>query len=181
MTTIITRLYATPDRASAVVDALKADGFMDRDISMFSAGTSASTIQRAGVYAKAAQTYADHVAKGAALVVCRAPTGSAYPALAVVDQFPAIDAGVKYTEVLASAMIQPAVDPWRPYATLITGATFFGWIKHTISDWSISNVIGFPPVLKNYQPRAALLTVADHPFSWMTSMPLLTRRERWTI
>ena len=97
MSTIITRLYRSQTAAKSVTDALKEAGFLDSHMDTFSGGGTkaanddedgktkkkskskasgeamAAKLMKAGVYPKAAETYAEHLASGETLVVLRAP------------------------------------------------------------------------------------------------------------
>jgi len=118
MPTVITRLYPTESAAMRVVSALQEIDLGDRATDVVTAPADElapadpADIQRrlraTGVYAKAAEIYAQKIAGGSALLVARAPFGRAVDALAVVDRFDSLDAGVAYREVYDRQLSAPA-------------------------------------------------------------------------
>jgi hypothetical protein len=105
MTTIITRLYPDLATAQGVVAALKAAEHDDRTIDIIAKDGEGSATQRmlaARVPAASADAYAPGVAKGAALVVVRAPfapIGTARHAIRVVNRTASIDVGLADEDV----------------------------------------------------------------------------------
>lgn len=93
MTTIISRLYDSPDTAEAAADALRAAGHDPDTIAIVApaAGTDAETaISAAGVGHVSAAAYARAMPPGAALLVVRAPFtpfGRARSAMRIADGF----------------------------------------------------------------------------------------------
>ena len=98
MTTIVTRLYADHATAEQAVAALRLQNHPMENISVVQAGSQAAAdMVAAQVPEDSADAYASAMKKGNALVVCRAPFtpfGAARNAMATMDEFDAIDAGV---------------------------------------------------------------------------------------
>lgn len=105
MTTIITRLYPDMATAQAVVAALQANGHAASTIDVISKSGDGSAEDRmagARVPKSSAAAYAPGIAKGAALVVVRAPfapMGAARDAMRVVNRTAALDVGIKDEDV----------------------------------------------------------------------------------
>jgi hypothetical protein len=118
MTTIITRLYATPERGKAAADALMARGLKAKHFDVIdksstgkmSEGEIAGMIGSAGVYLSATSVYAQRVRKGESLVVVRAPYKTAFKVKTILDGLGPVDGGVEHTEVY-----QPSVAPPPTY------------------------------------------------------------------
>jgi hypothetical protein len=105
MTTIITRLYPDLATAQGVVAALKDAGHGDDTIDIIAKdgdGAAGHRMLAARVPAVSAEAYAQRVAKGAALVVVRAPfapMGTARHAMRVVNRTASIDVGIADEDV----------------------------------------------------------------------------------
>ncbi|MFK7876038.1 MAG: hypothetical protein AB8B71_09710 [Paracoccaceae bacterium] len=99
MTTIVTRLYADKVTAEQAVTALKLQNHPDGNIDMIASGKDAQAAMiSASVPEDSAASYAKAMSSGAALVVCRAPVtpfGAARNAIATLDEFDSVDAGVE--------------------------------------------------------------------------------------
>ncbi|MCR9123036.1 MAG: hypothetical protein NXH91_12265 [Phyllobacteriaceae bacterium] len=183
MSTIITRLYSSADKAKIVAARLKAEEYLDRDVDVIAKGRKGSLktlkadISAAGVYPNAAATYAERVADGDVLVVVRAPIGQAIKAKAVVDEVGSIDAGVKYTEVYkgtgtSSARLarQRHLPPLLPNEAKIM--TNDGLIR---SGTPFSSLFGIPLLSSGRTGKARLITKRTTPFSSFFGMSLLAR------
>jgi hypothetical protein len=100
MTTIITRLYPDLATAQGIVAALQANGHEPSTIDIISKGGEGSPEDRmhgARVPKASAAAYGPGIAKGAALVVVRAPfapMGTARDAIKVVNRSRSIDVGI---------------------------------------------------------------------------------------
>lgn len=105
MTTIITRLYPDLATAQGVVAALQANGHGPTTIDVITKGGEGSPEDRmvgARVPKASAVAYGPGIAKGAALVVVRAPfapMGAARDAMKVVNRTPSIDVGIADEDV----------------------------------------------------------------------------------
>lgn len=103
MTTIVTRLYADAKTAEQAVTALKLQNHPDDIIDVIEKGTGAKAAMiEASVPEESADAYSKKMAKGNALVVCRAPItpfGAARNAMFTLDEFDSIDAGVENENV----------------------------------------------------------------------------------
>jgi hypothetical protein len=184
MTTLITRLYANHDQARAVVDALKAKGFKDKDIDLISladgSGIPASKLmeafRKAWVPASSAVIYAEGVRQGEAVVAFRAPVGTFYKAKAIIDQFPSIDAGVKHTEVHLEATTTPKMRQTRYLPELLKhDQRFLDSFFPDIARGPRTFVFGRPE-LPNYKPKANLITGNTIVFSSRLGLPLLANK-----
>ena len=99
MTTIVTRLYADATTAEQAVTALKLQKHPDSNIDTIASGAGAeAAMVEARVPAESAAAYAAAMKSGNAVVVCRAPftpLGAARNAIATMNEFDALDAGVE--------------------------------------------------------------------------------------
>ncbi len=184
MTTLITRLYANHDKARAVVDALKAKGFKDKDIDLISladgSGIPASKLmeafRKARVPTSSATIYAEGVRQGEAVLAFRAPVGAFYKAKAIIDQFEAIDAGVKFTEVHLEATTDAPIRRSRYLPELLKhDQRFFDGFFPDIARSDRPFVFGRPD-LPNYKPKANLITGNTIVFSSRLGLPLLANK-----
>lgn len=98
MTTVVTRLYADKTTAEQAVNALRMQNHPEGNIDMIASGKGAEDAMiAASVPEESAASYAGAMKSGNALVVCRAPftpLGAARNAIATMNEFDAIDAGV---------------------------------------------------------------------------------------
>ncbi|WP_293867403.1 hypothetical protein [uncultured Alsobacter sp.] len=181
MTTIITRLFASPDKGAAAVSALKAKKFKDSDIDCIAGDGAAGALSAAGVYEAAAQTYAEKLKDGGAVVVVRAPYGNAILAKRVLDAAGPEASPVKYDEVYLEAADKPVCTKDRylpellPEGTLVLSDMLFprpvikgdwhmfgGGLSNRVpsgnlTDWSFSKMLGLP-MLSNREPKVNLIT-----------------------
>ncbi|MEM9342532.1 MAG: hypothetical protein AAGA87_05765 [Pseudomonadota bacterium] len=96
MTTVISRLYETAEAAMAVERDLRAAGFPQNAIDVIEYGSPFERIREARVGEATAQTLAEHLTSGRALLVIRAPFtpfGAALRAQQIVAGHPHIDLG----------------------------------------------------------------------------------------
>lgn len=184
MTTLITRLYANHDKARAVVDALKAKGYKDKDIDLISladgSGIPASKLmdafRKACVPASSAAIYAEGVRQGEAVVAFRAPVGAFYKAKAIIDRFEAIDAGVKHAEVHLEATTTPQLRQTRYLPELLKhDQRFFDGVFPDIAREPRTFVFGRPD-LPTSKPKAKLITDNPFVFSSRLGLPLLSEK-----
>ncbi|OCW58514.1 hypothetical protein [Hoeflea olei] len=186
MTTLITRLYETPERASAVAAALAAHEFRDKHYDVIAAPQSEEgptvgaldaihqALSKAGVIPRSAAVYAPLILEGNALVVVRAPMGTAFDVEAIVDSFESLDAGVRdEVHLPAEAGLPPKV--YRQRATsllprdamILSGRKFLPAItSRDTSPWSGLVTSG---------PWAGLVTGNTTPFSSTLGLPTLTK------
>jgi hypothetical protein len=98
MTTIVSRLYEDATTAGQAVTALKLQGHPDANIDTIPSGSGAeAAMVAARVPEASAAAYANAMGGDKTLVVCRAPVtpfGAARSAIATLDEFDSIDAGV---------------------------------------------------------------------------------------
>ena len=213
MTTLITRLYRALTEAEAAKKALNADGCPNSAISLLYKSSEAgarhvahdlAAIQQAGVYPSAAAIYAPHVEEGAALLVVRAPFGTAIRTHEILSDFPAMDVGVSPKDAYVESRPSPRRSA-EPRANLLDSDLLFlsgdlmppallksGWtFSHyfglpLLTDWmptrggllsgksTISSYLGLPLLTKNQSPRAGLLK-SGTPFSSALGLPLLSK------
>lgn len=99
MTTIVSRLYSDAKTAEQAVTALKLQNHPSSTIDMIASGSGAEAAMiDASVPEGSAASYAKAMSSGSALVVVRAPFtpfGAARNAMATLDEFESMDAGVK--------------------------------------------------------------------------------------
>jgi hypothetical protein len=125
MTTIVTRLYADATTAEQAATALKLQNHPDGNIDVIAAGKGAeAAMVDAQVPEGSAASYAKAMKSGNSLVVCRAPVtpfGAARNAMATLDEFDAMDAGVENenfyltSESYGDMMIDMKVDRTHRY------------------------------------------------------------------
>jgi hypothetical protein len=176
MTTIVTRLYAKSEQAEAAAAALHARGFAKQAVGVVSGGkadAAFAAIRAQGVYATGAKAYAERVAGGAALVVCRAPLGKSFIARDVMEDFGPIAADVAHTEVY-----MPAPEPISKWSRTKALPVLFNGPTLVLSDGIfppavIRNHRPFNSVLTSYSPKAGL---SSGTFSEKMGLPLLAGR-----
>jgi hypothetical protein len=99
MTTLVTRLYESADRASAAARELTGRGFPKNMISVVSgAGDVAAALAKARVPADAAKVYAAAIAKGGAVVAAEAPTGTSFRVRDALDSYGPVASGLASEE-----------------------------------------------------------------------------------
>lgn len=182
MTTIITRLYASTEKGAAAVSALKAKKFKDSDFDCITGGEgAAAALAAAGVYEAGAQTYAEKLKGGGAVVVVRAAFGNAVLAKRILDASGPEASPVKYDEVYAGSQDRPNQTKERylpellPDGTLVLSDMLFpravikgdwhmfgGSLSSRVptgglSDWSFSRMLGLP-LLSSREPKVSLIT-----------------------
>lgn len=137
-------------------------------------------IRDAGVYPKAADTYATHVANGDVLVVLRAPVGQAVKARAILEEHPGLDAGVKYEEVYTGTRGYGTSSNYRPKtsasASLMTNQRIFTDDGIIRSGTPFSSLFGLPLLTSGKTGKAKLMTKNTTPFSNLLGWSLLSSR-----
>jgi len=104
MTTIITRLYETERKAKDVAQTLMDEGYRRDDVDVMTA-MDPKAIEAAGVARATAAAYAGHGGSGTALLLVKAPFGTARQALQLLADTGAIDIGSeKESAVLKTEM-----------------------------------------------------------------------------
>jgi hypothetical protein len=130
MTTRVTRLYATPDKAEAAASALVARGYGRETVAVVQvpAGTEASQIAKrlrdAGLVKAAIEGYLPHLAAGHPLVVATAPTGAYFKVRDILDDHGPVATGIARQDVHISdeAVFRAEAKPF----TLMTGTRWSG-------------------------------------------------------
>jgi hypothetical protein len=164
MTTIVTRLYASPEVAERVAATLRDDGFPEATLSII---TEADTdaMKAARVDECAAGLYAEAMTQGQALFVCRAPFvpfGAARRAREVADGEPAIDAGVadenRHVEEIAKGR-GTSSSALGTHRLILTSEDYVGsgW-----SGWRLSDVLMWPTVSRRKTRPDNLLKGRTH-------------------
>ena len=175
MTTNITRLYASAEKAAAAVSALKAKKFKDSDIDCIAGGDgAAAALSAAGVYDAGAKAYAEKLKGGGAVVVVRAPYGNALLAKRLLDEAGPEASPAKYDEIYVGSVDKPVCTQNRylpellPDGTLVLSDMLFP--RPVIKgDWRM-----FGGDLSTRQPKVNL---TDWTFSGMLGLPMLSKRE----
>lgn len=185
MTTIITRLYRTPDEAEAARDALGAEGCPSGAVSLLASspdagGSDLAAIRRAGVYESAAIVYAGHVAEGAALLVVRAPFGTAFRTLEILEDFPDVDVGIShpdaYVESQASGRHSKNGEAALLNSDLLLLSEDLMPPALLKNGWTFSHLFGLP-LLTNWMPTGGSLVTGRTTISSYLGLPLLTKRQ----
>ncbi|WP_295079917.1 hypothetical protein [Tabrizicola sp.] len=155
MTTIITRLYPDLATAQRVVAALEANGHMPATIDIITKASGVASETRmidARVPSASAAAYAPGIAKGAALVVVRAPfapLGAARDAMKVVNRTAAIDVGIEDEDHYIRE--QPRVDI---SGKVLQGTVFF--MSNPFKPLRHDHVLGSNPILPA-KPRTSAI------------------------
>lgn len=182
MTTNITRLYASAEKAAAAVSALKAKKFKDSDIDCIAGGDgAAAALSAAGVYDTGAQAYAEKLKAGGTVVVVRAPYGNALLAKRLLDEAGPEASPVKYDEIYVGSVDKPVCTENRylpellPEGTLVLSDMLFPrpvikgeWLmfggslstrqpKVNLTDWTFSGMLGLP-MLSKREPKVNLIS-----------------------
>lgn len=178
MTTIITRLYSSHDQAEAAANLLASNKLPRSLMSIVSGSTDAGAakdqISALGVYPNAAQTYASKVAGGNALLVVHAGFGKAYKVTGVLAETDTIDAGVKYTEVMASDMSSRREEKQRHLPELLNITVATGeQLPYPGQTWLPFHSLFRFPLLSGKGGRSNLLD--NKLFSKMFGMPMLIK------
>ncbi len=171
MTTIITRLYASPERGKAAADALMARGLKAKHFDVIDKNSTgkmseeeiAGMIGSAGVYPSATTVYASRVKKGESLVVVRAPYKTAFKVKTILDGLGPIDGGVEYTEVYQRAIAPPP--------------TYYNKNLPILLDSKALIFSGrcLPAISKDARSYTPLMTDNPTPLSSALGMPTLSR------
>lgn len=191
MTTLITRLYSSHERASAAASALAANKYPAKhyDVIAAPAGKKGAAkadlaavqaaLADAGVIPKSAAAYAGRIVDGNALLVVRAPVGASFATKKLLEGFESIDAGVR-DEVHIPAEVARPVRVRRPSATsllprdamIMSGKSFMPAL--TKSSTPFSSMLSLP-LLSGKGPRAKLSSFS---LSSMLGLPLLSKDRR---
>jgi hypothetical protein len=153
MTTQISRLFASPERAEGVVASLVKIGYRKEALKVVrAAGDAAATegaLRAAGIFRKAAEAYAPKVAAGAALVVAQAPMGWTNRTLNVMEAAGPLDAGVAQEEVFLRSDGPARGTMYGPTAVLLHPDTLFFTSKGASTTFStpLFEFLGFPSLL----------------------------------
>lgn len=160
MTTMISRLYATPQQADMVASDLRRVYFTDYDIQVARADESMTTmadavaaVRRTGVHRADAQAYAEALGQGATLLTVHAPWGGAAKAIEVMDRHGPLPKPVRQTEYYAG----------------FSGGPYFlsemiGWPLLAREPFFFSNFFGtmfrIPLLWRGYRPKVRLMKTA---------------------
>lgn len=175
MTTIVTRLFASPDQAAAAAAALKSEDFLDRHVHVIAGDDALAAILDAGVHRSAALIYADRLKQGAGLVVTQAQFGMALKAAKILKQHGPIASGVKSQDVYVGSVDNRPMYPNRYLPILLDNTTVFSGLllpALTSRNRLFSRMVGLPMLSNKRAPRASLSSMR---FSSMLGLPLLTR------
>jgi hypothetical protein len=174
MTTIVTRLYASAERAGLAAQALRKAGFDKKHVGTVTSDAAdvLAAIRGEGTPGSAAAVYAERVKAGAALVVVRAPFAQSVRAQNILEDFDPIPAAVARTETyIGSAPPKPRTSA-RHLPILLS------------SDVMVLSDGIFPPaVIRNHRPMNSVMTghspkagLSSGTFSEKFGMPLLIRK-----
>jgi hypothetical protein len=186
MTTIITRLYATPEKAAEVAAALHAGRFGKQLVSVITddaAGGVRAAIGKVGVYAAAADIYAKHVAGGEALVVVQAPYGRAVQAVNLLDTFEAVPTAVRHTEAYVESKETPKTSLSSKNLPVLLNSDVLvmsdGMFPRAVfrKNAFFSSLFGLPLLSGSNGPMSSLIETNTTPFSSMFGLPTLTRSQ----
>jgi hypothetical protein len=130
MTTRVSRLYSTVEKAGAAAAELASRGFGRDVVSIITvpAGTEpgkiAATLRAAGLVKAAAEGYAPHLRAGHPLIVATAPTGAYFKVRDILEAHGPLASGVAREDVHVSdeAIFRAEAKPF----TLMTGKRFGG-------------------------------------------------------
>lgn len=178
MTTIISRLYDSPDTAAAAAEALRAAGHDPETIAVLAPEPGdAAAIAAAGVGHVSAAAYARALAPGQAMLVVRAPItpfGRARAAMRIADGFgprsvPGVNANQHVPDQPRPQIFHPAI---ARHAHVMTR----DMPPHIDRRRGlVSAAFGLPLLWRRARPRATL-TDGAHPSRWFWPLPLLWRR-----
>jgi hypothetical protein len=149
MTTLVTRLYDSADRAQAAVKELTAKGFRK---DLVTVATDAAALTASRVPADAVQTYAAALAGGGAVVAAQCPAGTSFAVRNLLDSYGPKVSGVAEEEVFLKTVdpLKVRERPRERYITrdgrttrdmgvhLLTGVRMSGnpWLLMTGTRWS---------------------------------------------
>lgn len=207
MTTMISRLYASRRRVEAALGELRHAGY--RDVHRFGAGDGEAPGDRAadieamraiGMPRATAESFADRLASGNALVVVFAPFGKALEATRILDAHEPIDGGVAAPAAsvsapgdatpLSSALGLPVLAKTQlPFEGTfgIPSITGPGWFATgglgfgRANPAPFSSALGMPVLSKGATPLSSMLGMGclssnPTPLSSMLGMPVLKGR-----
>jgi hypothetical protein len=160
MTTIITRLYKDVATAQGVASALTSAGHDAATVDVISrdgAGEAEARMIEARVPVASAAAYAPGVAKGAALLVVRAPfapMGTARHAIRVVNKTPAMSVGLADEDVYIRE--QPKIET---SGKVLQGTVFY--MSNTHRNLPHGHILGSNPILPA-RPRTSAIPGGRH-------------------
>lgn len=151
MTTILTRLYASADEASAAADTLLENGFVSRDIDLISGGEGhtaeslAGNLAQAGVFTSVAGDYATRVAGGESALVVRAPFGMAKRGATLLGKHNSLDAGIKHANAYVGDLSKQD-EPFKWPLPELLNVTFMTGDDPPFKgrSWTMSGMLGLP-------------------------------------
>ena len=174
MTTIITRLYKDLATAQGVASELTSAGHLAGNIDVISRdgdGTAEARMTEARVPKASVAAYAPGVAKGAALLVIRAPfapVGTARHAIKLVNRTPAIDVGLDDEDVYIRE--QPNVEM---EGKILHGTVFYMSNPHR--NLPHGHILGSNPILPS-RPRTSAIRGGAYMSTKFWPMKLLSTR-----
>ena len=139
MTTVITRYYATEDKAKAAVAKLDYNKFYESEYSLLT-GADEAALKDAGVYPAGARALAAKLAEGGAALVIRAPWGRAKQAIAIADKAGPTDIGLRHAD-----LYQESSSHWRWETRQLPDL-----VNYTVASGGL-----FPPALTRSAIRSA--------------------------
>lgn len=157
MTTMITRIYATPQQATDVCSALRRVYFAEYDVAVVGPTEGAGTVEalamavrKTGVHRADAPAYAQALAGGATLVTVHAPWGAAAKGIAVMDAHGPLPSPVRRTEYFRG---------FEDFPPMLSVA--LGWPLLSKEPFFFSNFFGtfgrMPLLWRSYRPRVTLM------------------------
>ncbi len=162
MSTTVTRLYERHEQALAAAGELASTGFAEDAIRVITAGSAsageiASTLEDAGFSSGGAADLAARIAGGAALVVLRAPFGTAVEAMELMDRHGPVASSEAVPDRTAeiSANARLSLGAWIPVLISSKSSTVLlkgdsttrllsGRSATKLSSWSLSRKLGLP-------------------------------------
>ncbi len=175
MTTIITRLYQDLATAQGVASELTSAGHLAGNIDVISRdgeGATEARMLEARVPKDSAAAYAPGVAKGAALLVVRAPfapIGTARHAIKVVNRTPAINVGIEDEDYYIRE--QPKVET---EGKILHGTVFYMTNPHR--PLKHGHILGANPILPSREKRS-VIPGGGHMSTKFWPMKLLSARK----
>ena len=177
-TTIISRLYETPERAASVSSDLREAEFMDKEMDVISgdnADAAETAMLAASVHPSAAKAYADHVAKGATLVVVRATIGRANKGRRILDSQESMDVGAIKDEIFDRGSDNMSTYRRQEFDNLMPR----GSLMLTDPDFALRTGKRYGaflvPLLTKRKPSKTALRSGKHYGAFL--VPLLTKRK----
>lgn len=195
MTSIITRLFESPERAQRAVaemeqafEGLEIGSIPPPDATEGADSDRSARLSALGVPQAAAAAYGEAVQRGATAVVVMAPFGLAAPAIAVMDRngataldvadgyIPAVRPGATTSERWGVPLLLRDPAPLSTFLGLGLLSRGRGRARLIATAAPLSRMLGLA-TLSSKPPRAQLMRNRPGPFSRSIGLPLLTGRQ----